>query len=118
MIRDWTTTDPSGVVLLGLLCRFYWDLSDINSKVFEISKLSLRQKQPRLALVQNPMQRVDCWYFTGTFILIESTTAFVAESHFKRGHYKMPYAARLEYQLASLHRWTTDVSGQALGVLS
>ena len=50
--------------------------------------------------------------------LIESTTALVADSPFTRRDYKMSCAARLEYQLANLHQWTTDVSGKALEVVN
>lgn len=50
--------------------------------------------------------------------LIESITTLVADGPFIWGDYKMSRAALLEHQLANLHQWTTDVTGQALEVVT
>ena len=50
--------------------------------------------------------------------LIESITTLVTDSPFTKKNYKMSRAASLEYGLANLHQWTSEVSGKALEVVN
>lgn len=50
--------------------------------------------------------------------LIESITTLVADSPFTKKDYKISSAASLEHDIATLHQWTSEVSGKALEVVN